>query len=219
MESNFRSTVLQHPGDDNDRERRHPRDILNPTSSSVVAPPSGAPSSQGPPRHSAFSLRSPTQSEFHPPATGFSPPPGASINHHHSPPRPPLSSFMSPSVSAGQPPPPSSQHTPASGHHHAASPSPMRGSPAYYSQSQDVLQTREKSSGGRLYDPTTDTTTSERRTAEAGSWHRASTPKVSLVGEFLYCLFVPSFLSWLTRLFRDKSRTFFLPSIIETLCR
>lgn len=183
MESNFRSTVLQHPGDDNDRERRHPRDILNPAStSSVVAPPSGVPP-QGPPRHSAFSLRSPTQSEFHPP-TGFSPPSSTSMNHHHSPPRPALSSFMSPSVGSGQPHPPSGQHTPGSSHHHAASPSPMRASPAYYSQSQDMHQTREKASGGSFYDPTTDTTTSERRMAEAGTWHRASTPKVSLYNSF-----------------------------------
>ena len=177
MESNFRSTVLQHPGDDNDREKRHPRDILNPASS-VVAPPSGVPP-QGPPRHSAFSLRSPTQSEFHPP-TGFSPPSSTSINHHHSPPRAALSSFMSSSVGNGQSLPPSGQHTPGSNHHHAASPSPMRGSPAYYSQSQDMHQAREKASGGSFYDPTTDTTTNERRMAEAGTWHRASTPKVRL---------------------------------------
>lgn len=174
MESNFRSTVLQHPGEDNDRERRHPRDILNPaSSSSVVAPPSGVPP-QGPPRHSAFSLRSPTQSEFHPSA-GYSSPSGTSINHHQSPPRPALSSFMSPS---GQPLPPSGQHTPSGSHHHAAPPSPMRGSPAYYAQTPDLHQTREKPAGRSYYDPTTDTT-SERRMAEAGTWRRDSTPKVS----------------------------------------
>lgn len=190
MEPNFRSTVLQHPGDGDDRERRHPRDILNPSGSAAAAP-SGVPP-QGPPRHSAFSLRSPTQSEFHAPA-GFSPPSGPSISHHHSPPRPPLSSFMSPSVAAGQPLPPSGQHTPAGNHHHAASPSPMRGSPAYYaSQPQDMHQTREKTSGGSFYDPTTDTT-SERRVSEAGAWHRASTPKVGLGSSFCVLVLVAVF--------------------------
>ncbi|SPN98759.1 related to DNA-dependent ATPase DOMINO B [Cephalotrichum gorgonifer] len=187
MESNFRSTVLQHPAGkdedrerelDRERERRHPRDILNPTSS-VVAPPSGVPS-QGPPRHSAFSLRSPTQSEFHPPPT-FPSPSNRSTNHDHSPPRPALSSFMSPSVAVGQTPrPPPAQHTPTGSHHHAAPPSPMRASPAYYSsqQPQESHQTREKQSGRSFYDPTTDTSTNERRVAsEAGTWHRASTPK------------------------------------------
>lgn len=190
MESNFRSTVLQHPGEDNDRERRHPRDILNPTSSSsVVAPPSGVPP-QGPPRHSTFSLRSPTQSEFHPSA-GYSSPSGTSINHHHSPPRPALSSFMSPS---GQPLPPSGQHTPAGNHHHAAPPSPMRGSPAYYSQTPDLHQTREKPSGRSYYDPTTDTT-GERRMAES---YRDSTPKVSKPRSVL--IFCPSVVSSPARL-------------------
>ncbi|CAI4212903.1 unnamed protein product [Parascedosporium putredinis] len=90
MESNFRSTVLQRPPDkDDDRERRHARDILNPASSIVAAP--GAPQAP-PPRHAGFSLRSPTQSEF----SSYSTPPGAN-NHHQSPSRPVLSSFMSPS--------------------------------------------------------------------------------------------------------------------------
>lgn len=209
MESNFRSTVLQHPGDDNDRERRHPRDILNPASS--VASSSGAPP-QGPPRPSAFSLRSPTQSEFNPP-TGLSPPPGTSVNHHHSPPRPALSSFMSPSVGSGQPLPPSGQHTSSSNHHYAASPSPIRGSPAYYSQSQDMHQTRDKASGRSFYDPTTDTTTSERRMAEAGTWHRASTPKVSPHNSFSAVVVL-----LLRPLFSEPKLAFFFScSIIGTL--
>jgi DNA helicase INO80 len=177
MESNFRSTVLQHPSSkDDDRERRHPRDILNPTS--PVGTTRGS-QPQGPPRHSAFSLRSPTQSEFHPPPA-FSPSPSAGISHHHSSPRPALSSFMSP-VTTASPNLPSIQHT--SGGHHRGSPlSPLRGSSAYYpSQTQDVHQPREKHSGGRLYDPTTDTTTGERRVVEAtGAWHRGSNPQVSL---------------------------------------
>lgn len=183
MESNFRSTVLQRPpGKDDERDRRHPRDILNPAGS-VVAPPRPP---QGPPRHSAFSLRSPTQTEF-PPYPSQS---GTSANHHHSPPRPVLNSFMSASVGSGQslpPPPPPPLHSSsnsAGGHLHAAPPSPMRGSPAYYPPPQKE-QHREK---GSFYDSITDTMTNERRVSETGSWQGASTPKVSCSRRRLFFL-------------------------------
>lgn len=186
MESNFRSTVLQRPPDkDDDRERRHARDILNPASSIVAAP--GAPQAP-PPRHAGFSLRSPTQSEF-----SYSTPSGAN-NHHQSPSRPVLSSFMSPSVGSSQALPPhhSSSNT-SSNHHHAAPPSPLRGSPAYYPPQPKEVH-REKQ--GSFYDPLTDTTTNERRVSETGSWHGASTPKVSCVPTVAAtrCTLSPSFI-------------------------
>ncbi|PKS11050.1 hypothetical protein jhhlp_002811 [Lomentospora prolificans] len=165
MESNFRSTVLQRPpGKDDDRDRRHPRDILNPAAPGP---------SQGPPRHAGFSLRSPTQTEF----SSYSSPSGTN-NHHQSPPRPVLNSFISASVGSNQslpPPPHHSSSTPSGSHHHAAPPSPIRGSPAYYPPSQSKETHREKQ--GSFYDPLTDTTTNERRVSETGSWHGASTPK------------------------------------------
>ncbi|KAI6381506.1 putative DNA helicase ino80, variant 2 [Pyricularia grisea] len=65
--SNFHSTVLARPPgmyDEDDDHRRRQRDILNPPAPSQTGPGSGGSSSAGGPRP-PFSLRSPTQSEFH----------------------------------------------------------------------------------------------------------------------------------------------------------
>lgn len=65
--SKFHSTVLARPPgmyDEDDDHRRRQRDILNPPAPSQTGPGSGGSSSAGGPRP-PFSLRSPTQSEFH----------------------------------------------------------------------------------------------------------------------------------------------------------
>ena len=183
--NNFRSTVLQRPGvnDDEDRDRRHHRDILNPTSA-ALAPPPGAvgPPPGPPPRHAAFSLRSPTQTEFHHPPSYSTP--SAS---HHSPPRPALSSFMSSGVTGPAPTLPPPGQTAGSGHMGGGPLSPRRGSGYYPHQQPDMhsappAREKQTSSGGSFYDPLTDTTTTkERRTSDTGSWHGAgqvSPPKV-----------------------------------------
>ena len=178
MDSSFRSTVLQRPLDDeDDRERRHRRDILNP-SSSVVGPPGAGPSPG--PRLPGFSLRSPTQTEYH--ATAYSSPAPPAPGTHQSP-RAGLSSFMA-TAPAGAPSmslPPLGAVPNTASHRQGAPPSPVRAPAGYYASQPDLHQPREKPAGS-FYDPTTDiTTTKERRVSETGSWHGAnavSTPKV-----------------------------------------
>jgi chromatin-remodeling ATPase INO80 len=194
--NNFRSTVLQRPGgnDDDDRERRHHRDILNPTSP-ALAPPPGAvgPPPGPPPRHSAFSLRSPTQTEFHHPPS-YSTPAGS----RHSPTRPALSSFMSSGVAVPPPTLPPPGQGPGPGHMGGGQPlSPHRNSGYYPHQQQEMhpappAREKQTSSGGSFYDPLTDTTTTkERRTSDTDSWHGAaqvSAPKVCKIMWFLFAI-------------------------------
>jgi DNA helicase INO80 len=125
MESNFHSTVLQRPPlfdeQQQDGDRRRGRDILNPGSPSA----SNHRHTQQPALSStAFTLRSPTQGEFHhphPQPFPASPPSGASNaangNHLNPPSRPPVPHhpFM-PSSSSGAPslpPPPLQPPAPA----------------------------------------------------------------------------------------------------------
>jgi DNA helicase INO80 len=194
--NNFRSTVLQRPGvnDNDDRDRRHHRDILNPTSP-ALAPPPGAvgPPPGPPPRHSAFSLRSPTQTEFHHPPS-YPPQSGS----HHSPPRPPLSSFMSSGVASPAAPLPPPGQAAGSGHLGGGPLSPHRSSGYYAHQQQDLhpappAREKQSSGGGSFYDPLTDTmNTKERRTSDTGSWHGAaaqlSPPKVRKNVRFLVAI-------------------------------
>ncbi|TEA20879.1 Chromatin-remodeling ATPase INO80 [Colletotrichum sidae] len=193
----FRSTVLQapsrHDDRDDDRDRRHHRDIMNPTPGST--------------RHSGFSLRSPTQSEFHHPPSqhsSYSSPKASShsanthtLAHHHSPrthqsglshPNFHSSSSSSssalPALGAGSSSSSSSNNnnnSSGAGHHHhhhhhshqAAPPlSPLHPPSGYYPPPESH-STREKPATSSYYDPLTDTTR-ERRISDAGSWHNSA---------------------------------------------
>ncbi|KAH7309575.1 SNF2 family N-terminal domain-containing protein [Stachybotrys elegans] len=147
MDKNFHSTVLQRPGSNDGeehRDRHHRRDVMH------------AGSAQ---RHSTFSLRSPTQPDFHhpPPPPPFASPgrhpasTSASIPPHQSPPRgslhnPNPSYMASPPAGPGGPPtlapapaPPSSSvaapasTSPSASNHHQAPPvSPLHPPAGYY---------------------------------------------------------------------------------------
>ncbi|KAL1860284.1 putative DNA helicase ino80 [Diaporthe australafricana] len=218
MESNFHSTVLQRPPSlhdyedqqrDRERERerergsseRRHRDILNPVqlgdsngngnnTTAPAAPGSHAPGQQQPPpsRHS-FSLRSPTQPDFHHPA----PPhfPGSSSGSPSSAPSTSAANTSTSTNGAGSgtrsllhnpfltssaappslPPPvhPSSIAPPRS---------PLHAPPVFYPQDmRDHRDSAREKTAGSFYDPTTDTTTttSERRVSDTGSaWHNAT---------------------------------------------
>ncbi|KZL76642.1 snf2 family domain-containing protein [Colletotrichum incanum] len=168
----FRSTVLQAPSRhddrdrDDDRDRRHHRDIMNPTPGST--------------RHSGFSLRSPTQSEYHHPQhSSYSSPKAASHSHpHHSPrshqsglshPNPYSSSSSSSSTGPLAPALPAlggSNSSSGGGHHQAPPLSPLHPPSGYYPPP-EAHQTREKPTTSSYYDPLTDTTR-ERRVSDAG---------------------------------------------------
>ncbi|KAK0735368.1 SNF2 family N-terminal domain-containing protein [Apiosordaria backusii] len=214
----FHSTVLQRPphfdedgsnGNGTANEDRGPRgglrDILNPVSSasqpaSALGPP-GAPGAPAPPRpHSSFSLRSPTQGEYHIP-NPYSTSPGS----HTSGSRSILSNpVASASVSAPSfPPPPPPPPLPASTTtlqapsaiaspsttHQPPPVSPLHAPHVYYSSeirdrdrdNRDPV--RETSAASSFYDPTADSTKKERerRVSDTGSsWRNAtqsSTPK------------------------------------------
>lgn len=224
MESNFHSTVLQRPPSlhdyedqqrDRDRERererergsseRRHRDILNPVQhGDNTNPPPGSGSHapgqqqqhphQPPPRHS-FSLRSPTQPDF----------------HHAAPPHFPGSSSASPSsapsasaaantnastststngtgsgtrsllhnpfLTSSSAAPPS---LPPPVHPSSIAPprSPLHAPPVFYPQDmREHRDTPREKTAGSFYDPTTDTTTStsDRRVSDTGStWHNAT---------------------------------------------
>ena len=159
MESNFRSTVLQRPSThDDEMEHRGPghRDILNPAPMSPQ------------PRHS-FSLRSPTQPDYH---RQYSP---VSSNTQRS-------SLHNPFMAAP---------TGAALSSNASGPiSPLHApSASYYSSApRDDYPRDTKPASRGFYDPTTDTT-KERRVSDAAptsSWHTATglstAPQVSQVG-------------------------------------
>jgi hypothetical protein len=197
MDSNFHSTVLAHPpgmhDDDDGRRREYPTT----GGSSAAAPLAASAPALGtaggaPPPRNAFSLRSPTHSEFPHPAPYSSPsgPPAAAAANGNNPqaagaPRNILhghSTFITSGSSGSSlppvvPPPSSTSHLQHSGRPR----SPLHPPPSgYYPQEAP----RESSGTGSFYDPTTDTTTTkQRRVSDAGSWHNApqtSTPKVSL---------------------------------------
>ncbi|KAJ2902193.1 putative ino80-like protein [Zalerion maritima] len=172
MESNYRSTVLHRPPTrEEESEHRGPghRDILNP------APLSPVGTSQPQPPHHSFSLRSPTQPEYHQPR--FSSPTSSSTNQ-----RPALHNpFMAAPTGAPTVPPPSvaapPPHPPVTSV--ASGPiSPLHAPPYYSSQRDEYHQQqqhmpREKPATSSFYDPTTDTT-KERRVSESGSWHNSA---------------------------------------------
>jgi DNA helicase INO80 len=191
MDNNFRSTVLQRPGgDEDDRDRHnHRRDMMT----------AGNSAHRG---HSSFNLRSPTQSEFHHPPPFTSPGRAASSTLHHSPSQPtsrqplhtPGPPYMSSSPAAGPSggpvaptlPPPgiasSAASASASSHHPV---SPLHPPSGYYpppasTAAATTTTTRDKAAGGSFYDPTTDTT-KDRRVSDSwhGASHAATTPKVS----------------------------------------
>lgn len=208
MESNFHSTVLQRPalheydddrdrdrdrGRDRDRDERRRRDILNPvqlsdngpaapsssSSSMTAAAASASASSALPPRHS-FSLRSPTQPDFHHPShlsgsTSVSPSPAtasASASNGTSS----RSGLHNPFLTSAAPP-----SLPPPVH------SPLHAPQVYYPQ--DMRDHRDhrdppprEKTAGSFYDPTTDTTTttSDRKVSEASSsWHSATQSQTS----------------------------------------
>ncbi|KAF9871804.1 hypothetical protein CkaCkLH20_10738 [Colletotrichum karsti] len=177
----FRSTVLQAPSRhddreddrdrdrDRDRERRHHRDIMNPTPGST--------------RHSGFSLRSPTQSDFHHPQHSPYSPKGPSHPHHSPPshqsglshPNPLYSSSSSSSAGGPLAPLPalgggSTSSSSGAGHHQAPPLSPLHPPSGYYPPPESHSSSREKPATSSYYDPLTDTTR-ERRVSDAGSWH------------------------------------------------
>lgn len=205
MESNFHSTVLQRPalheydderdrdrGRDRDRDERRRRDILNPvqpsdngpaapsSSSSSIAAAAASASSAQPPRHS-FSLRSPTQPEFHHPShlsgsTSVSPSPAAaaaaSVSSNGTSSRSGLHNpFLTSTAPPSLPPP---VH------------SPLHAPQVYYPQDMRDHRghrdppAREKTAGS-FYDPLTDTTTtSDRKVSEtSSSWHNATQNQMS----------------------------------------
>lgn len=204
MESNFHSTVLQRPalndydderdrdrdrdrGRDRDRDERRRRDILNPvqlsdngpaapsssSSSSIIA--AGAAAAAQPPRH-AFSLRSPTQPDFHhPPHLAASTPASASASA--SPANAGASGSNGTSSRSGLHNPfltstaPSSLPPPVH--------SPLHAPQVYYPQDlRDRRESREprdppprEKTAGSFYDPTTDTTTTtgDRKVSDTSS--------------------------------------------------
>lgn len=223
------STVLQRPphfdedgsngnGGGNANEDRGPRgglrDILNPVSSasqpaSALGPP-GTPGAPAPPRpHSSFSLRSPTQGDYHTPnpystspgshpsgsrSILSNPVAGASISAASFPPPPPP---PPPPLSASLQAPPAIA-SPLTTQQHPPPVSPLHAPHVYYSseirdRDRDRGRDRdnrdpvlEKSAGSSFYDPTADSTKKERerRVSDTGSssWRNAtqsSTPKVS----------------------------------------
>ncbi|WDK23066.1 SNF2 family domain-containing protein [Colletotrichum graminicola] len=174
----FRSTVLQAPsrhGDrdrdrDDDRDRRRHRDIMNPTPGST--------------RHSGFSLRSPTQSEYHHPQhSSYSSPKASAHSHqHHSPrshqsglshPNPYSTSSSSAAAAAaaattGPLALGASGSGSGTGHHQAPPLSPLHPPSGYYPPP-EAHQTREKPATSSYYDPLTDSTR-ERRVSDA-AWN------------------------------------------------
>ncbi|OLN96823.1 putative DNA helicase INO80 [Colletotrichum chlorophyti] len=167
----FRSTVLQAPSRhddrdddrDRDRDRRHHRDIMNPTPGST--------------RHSGFSLRSPTQSEYHHTAhSSYSSPKASSHSHPHHSPRSHQSGLSHPSPysssSSGGPLAPSlpalgtGNSSSGAGHHQAPPLSPLHPPSGYYPPPESHSK-REKPTTSSYYDPLTDTT-KERRISDAG---------------------------------------------------
>ncbi|VBB75495.1 Putative DNA helicase ino-80 [Podospora comata] len=221
------STVLQRPphfdedgsngnGGGSANEDRGPRgglrDILNPVSSasqpaSALGPP-GTPGAPAPPRpHSSFSLRSPTQGDYHTPnpystspgshpsgsrSILSNPVAGASISAASFPPPPPP---PPPPLSASLQAPPAIA-SPLTTQQHPPPVSPLHAPHVYYSseirdRDRDRGRDRdnrdpvlEKSAGSSFYDPTADSTKKERerRVSDTGSssWRNAtqnSTPK------------------------------------------
>lgn len=221
MESNFHSTVLQRPPSlhdyedqqrDRERERerergsseRRHRDILNPvqlgeSSNNNTNPPpaqgshaSGQQQQQQPPPRHSFSLRSPTQADFHQPA----PPrfPGSSSASPSSAPSTSAAANNSSSTSTNgtgsgtrsllhnpfltsSAAPPS---LPPPVHPSSIAPprSPLHAPPVFYPQDlRDHRDSPREKTAGSFYDPTTDTTTttSDRRVSDTGSaWHNAN---------------------------------------------
>ena len=168
------------PKDDEERRRRDPL---------ASGPGSGSPASQAagaappPSSRSAFSLRSPTQPDFHHHSAFSSAPapaPATSANAN-SQSRSILHSPYATPASAAASLPPGVQLPPVSATSSAMAPrSPPRGAPLSVYYPHEVREApREQSATGSFYDPTTDTTTTqERRVSDAGSWQNASTPKV-----------------------------------------
>lgn len=223
MESNFHSTVLQRPPSlhdyedqqrDRERERerergsseRRHRDILNPVqlgdsnsncnnTNAPAAPGSHAPGQQQqPPSRHSFSLRSPTQPDFHHPA-----PPHFPGSSSASPSSAPSTSAANTSTSTNgtgsgtrsllhnpfltsSAAPPS---LPPPVHPSSIAPprSPLHAPPVFYPQDmRDHRDSAREKTAGSFYDPTTDTTTttSERRVSDSGSaWHNATQPSSS----------------------------------------
>lgn len=211
------STVLQRPPHfDEDgsngapSEDRGPRgglrDILNPVSSTSQAPLAsshatpGTPGAPAPPRpQSSFSLRSPTQSDYHHP-NPYSPSPSSTAVAREQPSgsrsilNNPFGSTSTPSL----PPPLQAPQSIASStaassstlQHPPRSPLHAPQSVYYSSEIRDREPIREKTGSSSFYDPTLDTKRErdrdrdrERRVSEGtGSWRNTtqnSTPKVS----------------------------------------
>lgn len=197
------STVLQRPphfdedgGNGVTNEDRGPRgglrDILNPVSTTSQAPPShgapGTPGAPAPPRaHSSFSLRSPTQADYHHSSPYAASPPSAAVGSQPPAPRSilnnPFATASTPSLPPPLQAPQSIAPSSASGLQHPPR-SPLHAPPVYYpSDIRDRESVREKSGPSSFYDPTTDTRERERRVSDTtSSWRHAtqnSTPKVS----------------------------------------
>ncbi|KAK4138470.1 INO80-like protein [Trichocladium antarcticum] len=200
------STVLQRPAHfDEDgsngvaSEDRGPRgglrDILNPVSSNSPAASShatpGTPGAPAPPRpHSSFSLRSPTQSDYHHPAAPYSASPSSAAVDNQ-PSGSSRSILNNPFVSASTPslPPPLQAPQPIASSTASPGPHPLPRSPlhappvCYPPEIRDREHIREKSRASSFYDPTTDVKQErgrERMVAETSMWRNAtqnSTPK------------------------------------------
>lgn len=183
--SNFHSTVLQRPRDDEEERERRRRDILNPAGAGVAAPapaPATAPAS----RHSTFSLRSPPRTEFHHPPPNYSSPsaPASGPGSHQSP----RQVLHNPFMSSSAPPPPPLPHaagasSTSSGHLQGPPHSPLQLPSGYYPppKQQEMHQARDKPATGNFYDPLTDSA-KDRNISDASSWQntaKPATPKVS----------------------------------------
>lgn len=217
MDHHF-STVLQRPPhfdeDGSNRassEDRAPRgglrDILNPVSSALPpqAPSTNMPTPPRPPpsHSSAFSLRSPTQPEFHHPAAySGSPPSAASLGREPSGPRSILNNPFMPAQTAGSSLPPLPLQTPSStlsssgavatatgsapalSNLQRPSRSPLHAPSIYYPtdlRDRDPARDKPASGASNFYDPTVDAAPkkeTERTLSDASSW-RTATPKVS----------------------------------------
>lgn len=215
MDHHF-STVLQRPPhfdeDGSNRassEDRAPRgglrDILNPVSSALPpqAPSTSMPTPPRPPHSSAFSLRSPTQPEFHHPAAySGSPPSATSLGREPSGPRSILNNpFMSAQAAGPSLPPPPLQtpsstlsssgavatatgSAPALSNLQRPSRSPLHAPSIYYPtdlRDRDPARDKPASGASNFYDPTVDAAPkkeTERTLSDASSW-RTATPKVS----------------------------------------
>ncbi|KAL2018013.1 hypothetical protein VTK56DRAFT_1329 [Thermocarpiscus australiensis] len=199
------STVLQRPphftedgSNGATNEDRGPRgglrNILNPVSSTSPAPLThgtmpGTPGAPTPPRQPAsFSLRSPTQSDYHHPRPYSGSPSSTAVGSQHSGSRSILTNPFATATTPSFPPPlqapqgitsstvPSSLQPPPR--------SPLHAPPVYYPlETRDRESMREKSGPSNFYDPTADTRAErDRGVSDTGSWRNTtlnSTPKPS----------------------------------------